>query len=165
MPDDIISSGKLVSLTYRIEDEQGHVLEKTDIPVSYIHGGRTELIGGMGAAVSGRCVGDEVELILGPDQGFGSHDPDLTFTDDIENLPPELRFVGAEVQMENELGETRQFQVTRIANGKLTVDGNHPLAGKTLRVHVWIQEVRDPTYDELTAHLGAGCALPGGGLH
>jgi FKBP-type peptidyl-prolyl cis-trans isomerase SlyD len=165
MPDDIISAGKLVALTYRIEDGQGNVLEQTDIPVSYIHGGQTELIGGMDSAVDGRRAGDEVELILGPDQGFGPHDPGLSFTDDLENVPPEFRFVGAEVQMENEEGETRQFHVTRIADGKLTVDGNHPLAGKTLRVHVRIEEVRDPTHAELTADLGGGGMLPGGGLH
>jgi FKBP-type peptidyl-prolyl cis-trans isomerase SlyD len=165
MPDDIISAGKLVALTYRIEDGQGIVLEQTDIPVSYIHGGQTELIGGMDSAVDGRRAGDEVELILGPDQGFGPLDPALTFTDDLENVPPEFRFVGAEVQMENEEGETRQFHVTRIADGKLTVDGNHPLAGKTLRVHMRIEEVRDPTHAELTADLGGGGMLPGGGLH
>ena len=165
MPDQLISAGMLVALTYRIEDGQGNILEQTDIPVSYIHGGQTELIGGMGAAVDGRREGDEVELILGPDQGFGMHDPDLTFTDALENVPPEYRFVGAEVQMENEVGETRQFHVTRIEGGKLTLDGNHPLAGKTLRVHVRIQDVREPTHAELTADLGGGGMLPGGGLH
>ena len=165
MPDQLISAGKLVALTYRIEDGQGNVLEQTDIPVSYIHGGQTELIGGMDAAVDGRRAGDAVELILGPDQGFGRHDPDLIFTDDLENVPPEFRFVGAEVQMENEAGETRQFHVTRIDDGKLTLDGNHPLAGKTLRVHVRIDEVREPTHAELTADLGGGGMLPGGGLH
>ncbi|NCC29271.1 MAG: peptidylprolyl isomerase [Gammaproteobacteria bacterium] len=165
MPEQFITAGKLVALTYRIEDEQGNVLEQTDIPVSYIHGGQTELIGGMDAAVDGRRAGDEVELILGPDQGFGPHDPDLTFTDALENVPPEFRFVGAEVQMENDAGETRQFHVTRIEDGKLTLDGNHPLAGKTLRVHVRIEEVRDPTHAELTADLGGGGMLPGGSLH
>ncbi|SDX39832.1 FKBP-type peptidyl-prolyl cis-trans isomerase [Thiocapsa roseopersicina] len=165
MAEQLISAGMLVALTYRIEDGQGNILEQTDIPVSYIHGGQTELIGGMDAAVDGRRAGDEVELVLGPDQGFGPRDPDLTFTDAFENVPPEFRFVGAEVQMENEVGETRQFQVTRIEGGKLTVDGNHPLAGKTLRVHVRIEEVRDPTHAELTADLGGGGMLPGGGLH
>lgn len=165
MPEQLITAGKLVALTYRIEDGQGNVLEQTDIPVSYIHGGQTELIGGMDAAVDGRHAGDEVELILGPDQGFGPHDPDLTFTDPLENVPPEFRFVGAEVQMENDAGETRQFHVTRIEDGKLTLDGNHPLAGMTLRVHVRIEEVRDPTHAELTADLGKGGMLPGGGLH
>ncbi len=165
MSDDLIGAGKLVALTYRIEDGQGNVLEQNDIPVSYIHGGQSELIGGMDSAITGRRAGDEVDLVLGPDEGFGAHDPALTFTDDLENVPPEFRFVGAEVQMENEQGETRQFQVTRIADGKLTVDGNHPLAGKTLRVHVRIEEVRDPTHSELTASLGGGCLLPGGSLH
>ncbi|MCG6896339.1 MAG: peptidylprolyl isomerase [Thiocapsa sp.] len=165
MPDDIISAGKLVALTYRIDDGLGNVLEQTEIPVTYIHGGQTELIGGMDAAISGRRVGDEVDLILDPDEGFGPHDPALTFTDDLENVPPEFHFVGAEVQMENERGETRHFYVTRIADGKLTVDGNHPLAGRTLRVHVRVEDVRDPTHAELSADLGGGCALPRGGLH
>jgi FKBP-type peptidyl-prolyl cis-trans isomerase SlyD len=165
MPDPTITPGKLVSLTYRIEDEGGTLLEQTDIPVTYIHGGQTELIGGMDAAVNGRSVGDEVELVLDPERAFGPHDPDLTFTDDLANVPPELRFVGAEVQMENERGERRSFYVTRIADGKLTVDGNHPLAGKTLRVRVRIEEIREPTHAELTADLHAGRTLPGGGLH
>jgi FKBP-type peptidyl-prolyl cis-trans isomerase SlyD len=165
MPDELISAGKLVALTYRIEDGQGNILEQTDIPVSYIHGGQTELIGGMDSAIDGRRVGDAIELTLRPDQGFGPRDPALTFTDDLENVPPEFRFVGAEVQMENELGETRQFHVTQIADGKLTVDGNHPLAGKTLRVYVRINEIRDPTHAELTADLGGAGLLPGGGLH
>lgn len=166
MSDNIIRSGKLVSLTYRIEDGRGQILEQTDLPVSYIHGGQTELIGGMDAAVQGRAVGDEVELILDPEDGFGPYDPSLTFTDDLENVPPQFRFVGAEVRMQNEQGEVRPFHVTHIAEGKLTVDGNHPLAGKTLRVCIRIEEVRDPTQAELTSDQGRGCALPAhAGLH
>lgn len=165
MSDDRICAGKLVALTYRIEDGQGSVLEHNDIPVSYIHGGQSELIGGMDSAIHGLHPGAEVDLVLGPDEGFGAYDPALTFTDDLENVPPEFRFVGAEVPMENEDGETRQFHVTRIADGKLTVDGNHPLAGKTLHVHVRIAEVRDPTHAELTASLGDGSLLPSSRLH
>lgn len=165
MPDDLIGDGKLVALTYRIEDGQGNLLEQNDVPVSYIHGGQSELIGGMDSAITGLRPGDEVDLVLGPNEGFGAHDPALTFTDDLENVPLEFRFVGAEVPMENEAGETRHFHVTRIADGKLTVDGNHPLAGKTLRVHVRIAEVRDPTHAELKASLGDGSLLPSGSLH
>ncbi|WP_295401962.1 peptidylprolyl isomerase [uncultured Thiocystis sp.] len=164
MSDQTIDDGKLVSLTYRIVDAAGAILEQTDLPVTYIQGGQTELIGGMDAAIRGKSVGDEVELRLGPDQGFGPHDPSLTFTDDLENVPPEFRFVGAEVQMQSDTGEVKSFYVTRIEDGKLTVDGNHPLAGKLLLVHVRIHEVRDPTHAELSAELGV-CNLPGGSLH
>ncbi|MGE5154915.1 MAG: FKBP-type peptidyl-prolyl cis-trans isomerase [Bdellovibrio bacteriovorus] len=164
MSEHIIRPGKYVSLTYSIADDAGNILEQTDLPVGYIHGGNTELIGGMDEAVTGKRAGDRVDLTLPPDQGFGPHDPSLTFTDDLENVPPEFRFVGAEVPMQSDSGEVKTFIVTRIGDGTLTVDGNHPLAGKSLKVHVRIQEVRDPTQDEI-AQDGGGCALPGRSLH
>jgi FKBP-type peptidyl-prolyl cis-trans isomerase SlyD len=152
---EVVSIGKLVALTYSIRDMQGNILEQTDLPVTYIHGGTNELIGGMDRAVTGKAVGDEVELRLSPEQsGFGAHDPELTFTDVIENVPLELRHLGAEVSMQNDAGEVRTFYVTRIEGGRLTVDGNHPFAGKHLIVNVRIHEVRDPTPAELTEDVG-----------
>jgi FKBP-type peptidyl-prolyl cis-trans isomerase SlyD len=152
---EVVRVGKLVALTYSIRDEQGNILEQTDLPVTYIHGGNSELIGGMDQAVTGKAVGDEVELSLSPERsGFGPRDPELTFTDVIENVPTELRHVGAEVSMQNDAGEVRTFYVTRIVDGRLTVDGNHPFAGKHLIVNVRIHEVRDPTPAELTDDVG-----------
>ena len=140
-----IKLGKFVSLTYSISDTDGNMLEHNDLPVSYIHGGDQELLGGMDRAVSGKSAGDEVEVEVPPERGFGPHDPNLTFTDEMDNVPPQFRHVGAEVQMKNEAGEVKTFFVTKIEDGKLTVDGNHPMAGKTLRVNVKILEVRDAT--------------------
>jgi len=148
MSNESIKTGKFVSLTYSISDTAGNILEQSDLPVNYIHGGETELIGGMDKAVAGKGVGDEVLIKISPDQGFGEHDPDLTFTDDIENVPPEFRQLGAEVQMQNEKGEVKSFFVTSIENGKLTVDGNHPLAGKNLEVKVKILVVRNATKED-----------------
>ena len=164
MSDQVVAQGKYVTLTYSISDEQGNVVEQSDLPVGYVHGGHQELIGGMDRAVAGKRSGDIVELALAPEEGFGARDPDLTFTDDVENVPPEIRRVGAEVQMQSESGDVKAFYVTRIENGRLTIDGNHPLAGKALRVKVWIQEVRDPTPDEIQQDA-IGDALPGGRLH
>jgi len=153
MSSETIKAGKFVSLTYSIADTEGNILEQSDLPVNYIHGGETELIGGMDRAIEGKQVGDEATISLTPEQGFGDHDPDLTFTDDLENVPPQFRQLGAEVQMQNEAGEVKSFFVTKIANGKLTVDGNHPLAGKHLRVKVKILEVRDATKED-AMHVG-----------
>lgn len=148
MTSDVIKQGKFVSLTYSISDTDGHVLEQSDLPVNYIHGGKTELIGGMDRAVAGKTVGDEVLITVSPKDGFGEHDQDLTFTDDINNVPPEFRQLGAEVQMQSESGEVKSFYVTKIEDGKLTVDGNHPMAGKNLTVKVKILEVRDATQQD-----------------
>ncbi len=148
MPEEKIAPGKFVTLTYSISDGQGTVLEQNDLPVSYIHGGDTELIGGMDKAVAGKCAGDTVKMTIGPEDAFGPQDPALTFTDDIENVPEPFRRLGAEVQMQSESGEVKTFIVTRIEDGKLTVDGNHPLAGKTLDVTVKIVAVRDATKED-----------------
>ncbi len=145
MPDNRIDDGKYVSLTYSIEDIEGNTLEHNDLPVSYIHGGDQELIGGMDRAIKGKCAGDEIVMEVSPEHGFGPHEPSLTFTDELQNVPEQFHVIGAEVQMQNESGEVKSFYVTNIENGKLTVDGNHPFAGKTLRVKVKIIEVRQAT--------------------
>lgn len=145
MAKEVIQPGKFVSLTYRIRDTEGRVLEHNDLPVSYIQGGGRALIGGLEQAVLGKSPGDEVEALIPPQEAFGFHDPRLTFVDEIENVPVQFRRVGAEVEMRNEAGEIKTFYVTKIENGTLTVDGNHPFAGKTLQVSVRILEVRDAT--------------------
>jgi FKBP-type peptidyl-prolyl cis-trans isomerase SlyD len=146
---DSVVDGKHISLTYVIKDVSGETLEQSELPVTYIQGGHSELIGGMDDALRGKRAGDEVELNLTPaESGFGEFDPDLTFTDDLDNVPAEYQRIGAEVQMQSDAGDVRTFYVTRISDGQLTLDGNHPLAGKHLVVRVRIIEVRDPTAAE-----------------
>jgi len=147
MPD-IVQRGKLVTLTYSIADDQDNVVEQNDLPLSFVYGGDTELIGGVDESILGKQAGDEVLVELPAGQAFGPHDPALTFTDDVANVPPQFRHLGAEVQMTNDAGEQRTFYVTQIENGRLTVDGNHPLAGKALRVRLRIHEVRDATPED-----------------
>jgi FKBP-type peptidyl-prolyl cis-trans isomerase SlyD len=154
-----VQAGKYVSLTYSITSEGGEILEQYDLPVGFVYGSDTELIGGMDEAIYGKAEGDRLELAVSPQQGFGPHDPTLTFTDDLANVPPELCRIGAEVAMQNANGEVKTFYVTKIENGKLTVDGNHPLAGKALFVRVNILEVRDAEPgEELTSGIHAAGA-------
>ena len=143
MTEEIIQLGKYVALTYTIVDDHGEVVEQHDVPLGFVYGSDTELIGNMDNAVAGKRVGDQVEVKVPPEQAFGPHDPSLIFTDELENVPPQFRTIGAEVQMQNEQGETKSFHVIEIEDGMLTVDGNHPLAGKELTVRVTITEVRD----------------------
>ena len=144
-----VEPGKYVSLTYVIRDESDSIVEQNNIPVGYVYGGETELLGGMDAALQGRVAGDEVSSVIPPEKGFGYPDPGMTFTDDIENVPAEYRHIGAEVLMQNEQGQSKTFYVTKIEDGKFTVDGNHPLAGKTLTLTVKILDVRDATAEDV----------------
>jgi FKBP-type peptidyl-prolyl cis-trans isomerase SlyD len=160
--DAVIEPGKYVSLTYSITGPDGDVLEQYDLPVGFVYGSDTELIGGMDRAIRGKAVGDRIEVTVPPEDGFGPYDPSLTFTDDLENVPDEYRHLGAEVAMHNDEGEEKTFYVTRIEDGKLTVDGNHPLAGKELTVCIDILEVRDAAPGE---ELFSGIHAPAQGPH
>ena len=100
-------------------------------------------------AVAGRKIGDRVEIALSPEEGYGLRDESLVFVDDIENVPPEFRRIGAEVMFENESGETKVFYVTAIEDGKLTLDGNPSLAGQSVTCLVNVTDIRDATPEEI----------------
>jgi FKBP-type peptidyl-prolyl cis-trans isomerase SlyD len=148
-----VSKNKAVYVTYSILDQSGAVYEQYEMPVGYVHGGNSPLFEKIEAALEGKKVGDRVEVSLNPQEGFGEPDPNLSFTDDIENVPPEYRHVGAEVDFQNERGENVQFRVSRIADGKLTVDSNHPLAGQTVTFLVNVVNIRDASMDEIVSGL------------
>ena len=144
----VVGKHKVIAITYSIIDEAGVILEQSDIPLYYVHGGPNDMFPDVEDALEGCELGDSVEVVLPPEKAFGYHDPAITFTDDIANVPPQFRKIGAEVQMQNERGETRSFFVSRIEDNKLTVDGNHPFAGKTLRYAVTVADIRDATEEE-----------------
>lgn len=144
----LVAKDKVVSLSYTLRARSGEIFEHTDLPISYLHGSGQDLFDKIERALEGLSVGDSVEVELSPAEGFGEHDPNLTFTDDIENVPPEFRQLGAGVEAENAEGEAIHFVVTSIEGGKLTIDANHPLAGQTVRFDVTIQAIRDATPDE-----------------
>jgi FKBP-type peptidyl-prolyl cis-trans isomerase SlyD len=149
MADQFICQNKVVSFTYSIVDESGEIIEQSDLPISYVHGGKHDLFEKVVQELEGAVIGGSFAVELTPEEGFGAHDPDLTYIDDLENVPPECRCLGAEVEMTNDRGDMRKFTVTRIENGKLTVDGNHPMAGKTIVFHIRVTAIRDATEEEI----------------
>lgn len=149
MTEQFIGSGKVVSFTYSIVDEAGDIIEQSDLPISYVHGGKHDLFEKVEEQLEGSVVGDTVEVSLTPEEGFGPHDPNLTYTDSLDNVPPEFHRVGAEVEMVNDAGDSKTFVVTNIEDGKLTVDGNHPMAGKVITFHISVTAIRDATDEEM----------------
>lgn len=144
-----VVKNKVVTLTYTLRDQRGEIVEHSDLPIAYVHGAGSELFPQIEQALEGHGIDDAVIVSLAPADGFGAHDPSLTFTDDIDSVPPEYRHLGAQVEAENAKGEPITFVVTHIANGKLTVDANHPLAGQTVSFEVTIRDIREATAEEL----------------
>lgn len=146
---DTICKHKFVSLTYTITDEDDNILESNDLPVEYIQGTPNQVIGKIEQALEGHQTGDTVSVKLNPEEGFGEYQPELIFSDDIANVPEQFHSIGAEIEFQNDQGESKIFRVTEITDDKLTVDGNHPFAGKTITYHISIDKVRDATEAEI----------------
>ena len=145
-----ISINKFVELTYRIIDQSnGEVIEQVEEPLGYVQGDNSLLFNQVTKELEGKCVGDEVEILLKAEDAFGKKADELIFTDDINNVPMEYRFIGASVTMQNDKGGTKDFIVSSIEDGKLTIDGNHPLADKDIIFYVEILSIREATADEI----------------
>jgi FKBP-type peptidyl-prolyl cis-trans isomerase SlyD len=149
MSQPIVAKNKVIAITYVLRSQEGGVFEIRDLPVSYVHGGVSDLFPKIEQALEGKGVGARVSVTLTPEEGFGVHDPKLTFTDELENAPPDLRQIGMEFEAQNANGGSMVFRVTRIADGKITVDANHPFAGQTVIFEVAVQDVRDATPEEI----------------
>lgn len=151
MSEPVVAPNKVVAVTYTLRNARGDVFEHRDLPVAYVHGAGSDLFPAIERALEGRRIGERVVVELAPEEAFGWHDPNLTFTDDIDNVPPELRRLGTEVEAQNAKGETLTFIVTHIGGGKLTVDANHPLAGQHVSFEVTVVDIRDATAEEVRA--------------
>jgi FKBP-type peptidyl-prolyl cis-trans isomerase SlyD len=165
MPNAVVARNKVVSVTYVLRNQRGDIFEYRDLPVDYVHGAASspagnEMFPKIEQALEGRAAGERIVVQLGPADAFGDPDPGLTFTDDLDNVPPELAHIGGEFQAQNARGETLTFIVTRVADGKLTVDANHPLAGQTVTFEVTVQRVRDAKPDEVRAGKPLGDPAP-----
>lgn len=158
-----IQRNKVVSITYAILNNSQAVVEQHDMPVAYLHGGNGGLLPGIEAALEGHHVGERVEILLMPGEAYGLRDESLVFTDEIDNVPPQYRHVGAEVEFQNEAGESRPFWVTHVGESTVTVDGNRTLAGQSVTCLVNVIDIRDATPEEL--RNGMPAATPSSPLH
>lgn len=139
-----IQKNKLVSITYRILNEQNEVVEQSDTPFDYVHGVDERMAPKILAALEEKTIGDVINITLSPDEGFGHEDPNLVITTKIDNTPPEYRVLGAKPVFQNKEGGTMKMVVTKIEDGNITVNGNHPFAGKIMTFRVTVVGVRDP---------------------
>ncbi len=144
-----IGKDTVVSLSYELSDTSGKVMEKTKAPITYLHGGYDGIFPLVESALQGKGVGDTCRVMLAPDDAFGEYEAEMVLTEP-KKLFPENISVG--MQFEGAIegsGDYTLYTVTKIADDKVAVDGNHPLAGKTLVFSGIVTAVRAATHEEL----------------
>ena len=148
-----VEKHKVVSFTSSILNDKGEVVEQNDIPMEYVHGAGSSDISDDMKAVEGAKIGDTIDIELTPENGFGEFDPNKTFRDKIENVPPEFQTIGTEVSFQNDKGETLTMKVISVENGEVFLDGNHPFAGKTMTFRIKVIAIRNATEEEVGSGL------------
>lgn len=135
---------------YELKDAQGEVLDssKGQEPLVYLHGAGN-IIPGLEEALVGKTVGDTVDAVIAPEKGYGMPVDALVQTVPKEAFGEEVSKVevGMRFQAETEQGPV-PVVVTAMDDTTVTVDGNHPLAGKELHFNVSIAEVREASAEE-----------------
>ena len=158
-----VSEHKVVVLKYEVIDEQDQLVDRSedDGPLAYIHG-NGQLIPGLENALEGREQGDKLSIDVPPDQGYGERDEDGIQTVSRSQFDNGDQ-IEAGMQFEAQDDEGHQIvTVVGVEGDKITLDTNHPLAGKTLHFKVEIVEVLDATPEELDHNHVHG---PGGHHH
>jgi FKBP-type peptidyl-prolyl cis-trans isomerase SlyD len=124
----VVSGGKL-------SDAQGNLIEESDEPMVYLHGGYDGTFPKIEEALDGHDAGFETELQLEPEEAFGDYDAELVKVEPRDRFPEPLE-VGMQFEGVPEDGDDEDsiiYTVTDVAEDKVVLDGNHPLAGMALR--------------------------------
>jgi FKBP-type peptidyl-prolyl cis-trans isomerase SlyD len=126
-----IFANTVVTLTFDLYDADNTLLESTDEPIVYLHGGFSAMPPKLEASLSHKKVGDVVSVTLEPADAFGEYDPDLVKLEPVESLPPDVEkgmMFEAYANEGDDEGQGIVYTVTDIAEGKAVLDGNHAWA-------------------------------------
>jgi len=147
-----IVTNSVVTLTYKLYSASGALIEESEQPIVYLHGGHQGIFPKIEAALADKSAGDSCSVTLEPEDAFGEYDAELVRVEEQGRFPEGVKvgmqFEGTDGDAEGE-GEARVFTVTDLADGKVVVDGNHPLAGQRLRFDCKVLDVRPATSEEL----------------
>lgn len=146
-----IAKDTVVSLNYELFDSTGELLEQIETPISYLHGGYDGIFPLVEEALQGKKVGDRCSVTMRPDDAFGEYDHTLVEVEARNSFPKEvavgMQFEGGPEDADEE--DYMLFTVVEVTDDEVTVDGNHPLAGKTLTFNCTVTGVRPATAEEL----------------
>lgn len=159
-----IAQHKVVTIHYKVSDSASdEVIDSSENaePMTYLHGAQN-IIPGLEQALEGKAVGDELEVVVEAADAYGERSDDR-----IQQVPMEA-FQGME-KVEPGMAVTAQTDqgqinlvITEVNGDMVTVDANHPLAGKSLKFEVSVEDVRDASEEELAHGHVHG---PGGHEH
>jgi len=137
-----IKAGDTIRVAYTGKFENGDVFDTSEgkSPLEFTVGSGN-IIQGFENAVVGMREGEKKTVTLAPDEGYGVRSDDLVFDISKNSIPAGLELeVGKMIQLTNQSGQKMPGVVSDIGDGVVTIDANHPLAGKNLVFDIEVVE-------------------------
>ena len=138
-----IKNGNTVSVHYTGTLTSGEVFDSSleRKPLKFTLG-KGQLIPGFERAIMGLSVGEKVTTNIPSKEAYGEHNPEMILQVPNNQLPPELDAqVGMQLQLNQPNGQVIPVQITQVKAEMVTIDANHPLAGKDLNFDIEIIEI------------------------
>lgn len=146
-----ITKHKIVTIDYTLSNVKGTVLDTSigNQPFTFIQGVGS-IVPGLESALEGKSSGDTFTVHIPPENGYGPRNEALIQVVS-KDLFVDVKDLQVGLQFEAQTNAGKQvLTITRIEGTRVTIDGNHPLAGETLNFDVTIRDVRDATSEELS---------------
>ena len=159
-----ITKNAVVSFHYTLNDADGKLLDTSAgrDAFAYIQGHQM-IVPGLEKQLEGRQAGDKVLAVVPAAEGYGELNPSLVHKVPMDRFGDQKVEPGMQFQAgSSDQGDMGVFTVISVEDGIVALNGNHPLAGKTLHFEVTVMEVREATPDELSHGHVHG---PGGHHH
>jgi FKBP-type peptidyl-prolyl cis-trans isomerase SlyD len=152
----------VVELTWTLKDTLGSTLDELHEGVEFFVGGR-DLLAKIEHALLGQSVGATLDLHLEPEDAFGDYNEQLVFLESRSLFPAEIEegqcLEGSALPSNGSAQAPQEnlYTITDIYPDHVVLDGNHPLSGIALRLHLKVHRVREATAAELeAASMGVG---------
>lgn len=144
-----IQKDTAVTLRFKVTDAvTNQLLDEGKSPMVYLHGGYDNTFPKIEAALEGREQGFQATIHLAPEDAFGARDEALLRTIPKSEFPPGVK-VGGQLEGRDDQGEAHVFTVMKIKGPQVLLDGNHPLAGKSLKFSLTVTGVRAASAEEI----------------
>ncbi|MCX6054704.1 MAG: peptidylprolyl isomerase [Chloroflexi bacterium] len=145
-----VSNDLVVSMDYELTVE-GEVIDASEInePLEFLQGAGN-IIPGLEKAIMGMSIGESKKVLVKAIDAYGEFDPDGFVEVPKADLPEDIPMeVGVEISVDNEDGEEMDAVIEEVSLDTVTLNFNHPLAGKDLNFQVKIIEIRPATAEEI----------------
>lgn len=147
----IVATNKVVSIHYTLTSDSGEQLDTSigSEPLEYLHGAEN-IVPGLEKGLEGKKVGDKAQVKVEAAEGYGERDDEGVFQVSRAQFPKGAKLhAGMQVGAQGPDGGPVPAWITAVNGDQITLDFNHPLAGKQLNFAVEILAVRDATTEEL----------------